>query len=194
MVVIAIIPVFRPGKIAGVVIDVAKALAPKTENLVDAEYLVGARNRQQPQRQPVQHGKDADVDAHAESDGKHRGNGEARAASQRSHTEAHILPELLKPGQHPHFVRLFFHARHIAELPQRRIMSLFRRHSAIDVVLCLVLDMFSNIVIELLKHFFAARHRSSCLAGLSTCAMAAASFSHLLVSTESCFLPFAVSA
>ncbi len=60
--------------------------------------------------------------------------------------------ELLEPNETPHLARIFFDANHIAELAQRGITRLLRRHAACNVVLGLHLDVVANVLVEIVEH------------------------------------------
>src|SRR6266567_3649343 len=193
MIVFAVLEVLGIRKPPGIVMNGTVASSVEMENLVYTYNLLRARNREQAERQAVQNREDADIDSHSQGDGQYRGYRESWAAPQSTRAETKVLKQLLEPHNAPHFMRLLFHMRDIAEFAQRRIMRVLRRHSPLNVVLHFPFEMIANILIELLKHALTSRHGSSCPAGRRICAIAPASFSHLQVSTESCLLPLTVS-
>src|SRR4029077_18197410 len=96
--------------------------------------------------------------------------------AQHAEAEANVLQELLDPHETPRLPHVFFHTRHIPELPHRRMPRLFRPHSPLEVVLRLPLDVLADVLFQLFQHPVPPPHdRPRYSAGLRIRAIAPAS-------------------
>src|SRR5215470_11763226 len=127
------------------------------------------------------------VSTDAQGEGKDGDNGEAGRLAQHAKGEANVLCQRLEPYDTPNLARLLLHPRDVAKFAQGRITRFLGRHPALDVVLCLLLDVVPNVLVEIVQYPLAPPHDSpSCSTGRRIRAIAPASLSHLLVSTSSC--------
>ena len=122
----------------------------------------------------------------AERQSRDRHGRESRIVAQHANAVAQILPELIEPDRNPDGAGILPGARHAAELAQRRMPGIARRHPARDVLFGLALDVVANLAVEVRQGML--RH-----VRLSTRPIASASRSQLVVSIASCLRPFAVS-
>jgi hypothetical protein len=79
-------------------------------------------------------------------------------SAQEPQTVTNILQQVFEPNGAPNFARFLLHARHIAKFPHSRIPRFFRRHPARGVVRRLSLDVFADVLLEIVKSVLAAPH------------------------------------
>jgi hypothetical protein len=148
---------------------------------------IRVRIRERPQQHGVEDAEDDGIQADAEGEREDHHRAEGRCAPQHAQAVARVLGQLVDPDWYPDRAGVFHRHRDVAEGAQRGGARCLRRHAPIDVVLRFALEMILDVVVEAVERM-ARGH-----AGLRMRAMAPASFSHLVVSTASCFRPLGVS-
>src|SRR5262249_15318811 len=118
----------------------------------------GVLRRHTPQEQSIGYTENRNVSGHAEGDCDNSNGSEAGRVAQHAHAVANVLQEVIEPDQRPDFPCLFPDTDDIAEFAQCRAAGVFRRHSPLNVVQSLPLDVIVNLLIQLLQHSLAASH------------------------------------
>lgn len=103
---------------------------------------------------------------------------------------ARVLPQRVEPPRHPDLTNSLLHPRDVAEFPDRRRARLGLRNTAGDLLLRLGVDVIADLAIEVVE--VGAPAHVGVSERLRILAIAPASLSHLVVSTESCFRPCGV--
>jgi hypothetical protein len=134
-------PIAKVGQLYRIALDVRIVVA-------DPDQALRMRARQRTQQHRVHHAEDRGVHADPEGKSQNDDRREPRIAAQHAETVPHILEQLLEPHPAPDLPRVFFHARDIAELAERRVARLFGRHAAFDIIARLPLDVVANVVVE----------------------------------------------
>ena len=67
----------------------------------------------------------------------------------RMRTEPQVLQELFETHPRPHRAGVFLHERHVAELPQRLVAGLLRRHPIALVQLDLSFDVIAQLLVKI---------------------------------------------
>ena len=144
-------------------------------------------NRQRLEQEFIDDAKKSGIGANPDRQGEDRNRGKAGVTTHHPERVPHVLPELIEPVRNPHGASIFTSQRHVPEFSERSEPRLFRRHPSLEVGLRLPLDVIANVRVEIVERMLRLH------TGLSTRAIARANFSHLDVSSASCFFPFAVS-
>jgi hypothetical protein len=141
----------------------------------------------------VGHGENRGVgaDSEGESESENGHGGEGARLAKLAKREAEILPELLSPQDTPNFSGVFLRSRYVSKLSQSRVIHLFGRHPTLDIFLRGPLEMFPDLLVQIVQPPFPPLHSRPSV-GRRIRAIASASVSHLLVSAANCFRPFAV--
>ncbi len=118
------------------------------EELVDADNLIGSGNGEEFERDAVEDGEDAGVDADAESDGEDGDEREAGIFGERAGAVAEVLGELFEPDPAPAFAGFFFQRRGISEEAHGGVTGFIFGHSRGDVFGDLLVEMELELVVE----------------------------------------------
>src|SRR5262249_17000148 len=140
----------------------------------------------------VNHAENRGSSADAEGEGKNGNDREDGGFAKLTKRKADVLPEMFSQNEVPHFSRFFLDPGYVAELSPSPMARRFGRHPAIDIPLCRQFDVFADLLIKIVQQPLTTLVHLLFSFGRRICVIAAASFSHLLVSTASCFRPLAV--
>ena len=80
--------------------------------------------------------------------------------AQRAQRVADILARLVQSSRYPNRARVLFHERNVAKAEQRLTACLLGRHSRVDVVLSLALDVILDVLVDTIQRSFVARSSS----------------------------------
>jgi hypothetical protein len=117
------------------------------------------------EKKRVDNAENISVGANAQSQSQHSNRGESRAFAQHPQAEANVFQKLFEPHHVPDFADLFLYAGDVAELSQSRVSRFLGSHAALDVLLCLALDVVANVLIEIFNQSFAAFHDGLLICG-----------------------------
>src|SRR5205823_3414339 len=112
----------------------ARCAAPSMEYMVYTDNLFRSWNRQELQRDSVQHGKNTCVHPDSQPDGQNCDHREARILRQRPRPIAQIAPRRLQRDEAPGFPAGLFDAHHISKLPPRCIVRFLAFNAALAVL------------------------------------------------------------
>src|SRR5438034_2892012 len=142
--------------------------------LADTDHLLRPRDREQTKRGAVQHGKDADVDPDAQSNGGRGGKRKPWVLPQHTHSVADVLPEgrqkVVAPPSSRHNGILLHLLLHTPQAPRQSVSGsttltalslskgrrtqLFERHAAGFIFYGPAGDKLLVAVLEVLRHLF----------------------------------------
>src|SRR5215472_7769828 len=142
---------------------ITEKAASLSHRRINANKPRGVLRRHASQEQSIGYTEDGNVSSHTEGDCDNSNGGEAGRVAHHAQAVANVLQKVIEPDQRPDFPRLFPGTVDIAEFAQCRAASVFRQHSALDVVQGLPLNVIVNLLIQLLQHSLAASHVGSSL-------------------------------